>query len=175
MGFCTIHKPNYFEKHYNLMPPFSFLLIFFFRLRQRDLRRPVVADCATMDNGAIIYNRDPPGDSMLNEQVPQDNHLVNSASLWKASFSSTSWIALFVLCFTFRGSLHEAAFESPTYMRECRVRKKPSSFTQNSVAVGKILYDCEYHTRPIFCIVLLAQPTFFCKYQKIYNIFRMRV
>lgn len=48
------------------MPPSSFLPNFF-HLRQRDLRKPVVADCATMDNGAIIYNRDPPADSMLNE------------------------------------------------------------------------------------------------------------
>lgn len=46
----------------------AFTLAKFFPLAsKKDLRRPVVWRIATMDNGAIIYNRDPPGDFMPNE------------------------------------------------------------------------------------------------------------
>jgi hypothetical protein len=61
-----------YKKYFNLMPLslLSFILAeLFLSMSKRDLivRRPVAWRIATMDNGAIIYNRDPPEDSVPNE------------------------------------------------------------------------------------------------------------
>lgn len=47
-AFCTIYNRNYFEKHYNLMPPSSFLSNFFSLTSKRSKK----ASCGGLrDNG----------------------------------------------------------------------------------------------------------------------------